>query len=77
VGIGLGIGPQSTWAGKVVFIADLDGPSESSAHASPVTGFVQVDFDTILHTMRVQTSFSGLLGTTTASHKHPFTSFFV
>lgn len=58
----------------VTFDVVLDGPSESPANASPGTGFGQVDFDSVAHTMRVQVSFSGLTGTTTASHIHAATA---
>ena len=34
------------------------------------TGTVQIDWDDALHTMRVQSSFSGLSGTTTIAHIH-------
>jgi hypothetical protein len=34
------------------------------------TGFTTVSYDTILHTLTVDVSFSGLTGTTTASHIH-------
>ena len=56
------------------FTAKLDGPSESPPNASPGTGFAVVDFDTVAHNMRVQVTFSGLLGTTTASHIHAVTA---
>jgi hypothetical protein len=52
----------------------LDGPSESPANASPGTGIGLITIDTILNTMRVQSSFSGLTGTTTASHIHAATA---
>lgn len=59
--------------------AALDGPSESPANASPATGFTFVDYDNVAHTLTVQSTFSGLTGTSTASHIHaattlPFTS---
>ncbi len=54
--------------------ANLDGPSESPPNASPGTGFALVDYDDVLHTMRVQITFSGLTGTTTASHIHGATA---
>ena len=54
----------------LVYDAFLSGPSESPPNASPGTGFAVVTFDTVADTMRVQASFSGLLGTTTASHIH-------
>jgi hypothetical protein len=38
--------------------------------SSPGTGFAQVTIDSVADTMRVQVTFSGLLGTTTASHIH-------
>ena len=53
--------------------ANLDGPSESPPNASPATGFAQVDYDDALHTLFVDVSWSGLLGTTTASHIHAAT----
>src|SRR4051794_17636217 len=61
------------------YYAIMDGPSESPANASPGTGFGTVDYDSVLHTLTVDCSFSGLTGTTTASHIHaptptPFTS---
>jgi hypothetical protein len=57
----------------------MDGPSESPANASPGVGFGTVDYDNILHTLTLNASFSGLTGTTSASHIHaattlPFTS---
>lgn len=73
LGIFCVVGPQTCQAG-IMFIATLDGPSEEPANASPGTGFAQVDFDTVAHTMRVQASFSGLLGTTTAAHIHGATA---
>lgn len=52
------------------YIATLDGPSEAPPVASPGTGFARVDYDSGAHTLRVQATFSGLLGNTTASHIH-------
>ncbi|MGC4045510.1 MAG: CHRD domain-containing protein [Armatimonas sp.] len=57
-----------------VYQAVLDGPSESPANASPGTGFATVTINTTLNTMRVQASFSGLTGNTTASHIHAATA---
>ncbi len=61
-------------AAIISYTAVLDGPSESPPNGSPGTGVCFVDFDTVLHTMRVQSSFSGLTGTTTASHIHAATA---
>src|SRR5262249_12468286 len=41
---------------------------------SPATGFAEVDYDNVAHTLMVEVTFSGLLGTTTASHIHAATS---
>jgi hypothetical protein len=57
-------------AAWVRFTATLDGPSESPPNASAGTGFAIIDFDTLAHTMRVSVTFTGLTGTTTASHLH-------
>ena len=52
------------------YSADLNGSNENPPNASTGTGTALVTIDTVLQTMRVQVSFSGLLGTTTASHIH-------
>src|SRR5262249_33269345 len=61
-------------AGVVVYTAFLNGPAESPPNGSPGTGFAEVDVDNVAQTMRVQVSFSGLTGTTTASHIHSATA---
>src|ERR1041385_1507789 len=53
--------------------AFLSGPNESPANASPGTGFATLDYNNILHTMHLHVTFSGLTGTTTASHIHAAT----
>jgi hypothetical protein len=60
----------SAHAGIIVYTANLTGPGESPPNASPGIGFATVTVDTVANTMHVQVSFSGLLGTTTASHIH-------
>jgi CHRD domain/PEP-CTERM motif len=57
-------------AAPVSFTATLSGPAESPANASPGTGSATIVFDTALHTLSVNVVFSGLKGTTTASHIH-------
>jgi hypothetical protein len=54
----------------IVYTATLTGPSEDPPNASPGIGSAAVGFDTVAHTLRVQVTFSGLTGTTTASHIH-------
>jgi hypothetical protein len=57
-------------AHEEVYFATLSGPAEAPPNESPGTGFARVTVDFDLVTMRVEASFSGLLGTTTASHIH-------
>jgi hypothetical protein len=57
-------------AHEEVFAASLSGPAEAPPNNSPATGWVTVTFDLDLITMRVQASFSGLTGVTTAAHIH-------
>jgi len=65
---------QSSYADPVVFVANLSGPAESPPNASPGTGFATVTYDSVAHTLHVQVTFSGLVGTTTASHIHSATA---
>ncbi len=62
--------PSQGLTTPVTYTADLNGPSESPPNASPGTGFATVDFDSTANTLRVQTTFSDLLGNTTAAHIH-------
>lgn len=62
----------------IKYAASLSGPDEAPPNASPGTGFAFVTVDDVAHTMHIQATFSGLLGTTTNSHIHcctaaPFT----
>jgi CHRD domain/PEP-CTERM motif len=72
-GFVLAIAPQ---AHAVVhnYITNLSGPNEFPANASPGTGFGTVVYDDVAHTLGLNVSFSGLTGTTTASHIHAPTS---
>jgi len=58
---------------QLVYDAFLSGPNESPANASPGTGFAEVTYNPLLHTLQVHVTFSGLTGTTTASHIHAAT----
>jgi hypothetical protein len=51
-----------------IFVADLTGAAESPPNASPGTGTARITFDG--NFMRVEASFSGLIGTTAAAHIH-------
>jgi hypothetical protein len=57
-----------------MYDATLTGPNESPPNASPGTGLAFVNYDSVAHTLQVQFSFSGLTGTTTASHIHAATT---
>lgn len=54
----------------ITYTARLSGPNESPPVASPGTGNATVDFDALAHTLRINETFSGLLGNTSASHIH-------
>jgi hypothetical protein len=61
-------------AHQSVYLAFLSGPNEAPPNSSPATGNVTVTVDMDLVTMRVQASFSGLLGNTTVCHIHGLTA---
>jgi hypothetical protein len=65
----LGIAPSAN-AGIINFTAGLSGPNESPPNASPGTGFANIHFNTVLNTLNVQVSFSGLVAPNTAAHIH-------
>ena len=65
---------QASFAASITYNVALSGPNESPANASPGFGSGTVIFDDVLHTMAVNLSFSGLTGTTTASHIHAATT---
>ena len=64
----------SAEAALITYEAILTGPNESPPNASPGTGYALVGIDTAVHTMRVDVTFSGLEGLTTASHIHATTA---
>jgi hypothetical protein len=61
-------------AATITYVATLSGAAESPPNASAGIGNAIVDIDTSAHTMRVRVTFSGLTGTTTASHIHAATA---
>jgi hypothetical protein len=56
--------PSQGLTALITTTADLNGPSESPPNASPGTGFATVVYDSAAHTLHVQVTFSGLVGTT-------------
>lgn len=62
---------QTVWASEVTYDVILNGPSESPANASPGIGFAVVTIDSTTNILNIVSfTFSGLAGTTTASHIH-------
>jgi hypothetical protein len=57
-------------AAPITFSATLTGPAEEPPVPSPGIGAALVTIDPVAHTMVINTSFSGLLGTTTMAHIH-------
>jgi len=57
---------QSALAAPVFYTTNLDG----ALTGSPGTGYSQITIDDLAHSLHVQFTFSGLLGTTTAAHIH-------
>jgi hypothetical protein len=70
LGTGLLLGTPSSQGAPMTFTALLDGPSENPPNASPGTGVAVVTHDPVAHTLSIDVSFSGLLGSTTAAHIH-------
>lgn len=60
--------------GTLTYQAFLSGPAEFPVNASPGTGFATVVVDPVQNSLQVVLSFTGLLGTTTASHIHAATA---
>jgi hypothetical protein len=56
--------------GAVLYVADLSGLNEAPPNASPGTGSALAIYDSVLHTLHVEASFSDLLGPTSAAHIH-------
>jgi len=66
--------PSLGLAGLIHYEAYLYDGGESPPNASPGIGSTDVYYDDLAHTLLVQVTFSGLLGTTTASHIHAATA---
>ena len=65
-----GLAAAPAEATLITYAATLSGAAEAPPNASPGTGSTVVTIDTALQTMQVAITFSGLTGTTTASHIH-------
>ena len=53
-----------------IYTTQLTGPNESPPNASPGVGNGVINFDLATHSFNINMNFSGLTGTTTASHIH-------
>ena len=62
-------GASSVSSGQIYWVS-LSGPAEVPSNNSPGTGKALVTIDAVVNTMRVQTTFSGLLAGVTAAHIH-------
>lgn len=62
--------PQHCHAGLLYYEAFLSGPAESPPNASPGTGYSFLTIDTTAHTMKLEVSFTDLIGPTTLAHIH-------
>ena len=64
----------SARAADHLYSVHFDGPSESPPNASPGIGDGTVDYNDATHFLTLQAVFTGLTGTTTASHIHAATA---
>ena len=67
-GIAAALTLTSALAGAQTWTATLSGPAEAPPNASPGTGFAT--FTLLGNALRINGTFSGLLGTTTVTHIH-------
>ncbi len=70
IAAGLVFSVSQASAAFFAFNTHLSGLNEFPPNASTGTGTASVTWDDVAHTMTVSVSFSGLVGTTTASHIH-------
>ena len=66
----LSLVPAVAHASLISFHASLSGANESPSNASPGIGEADIVFDTVVHTMSIDVTYSGLLAPVTASHIH-------
>jgi hypothetical protein len=68
---GILLAAGSLFASPITYDVILSGPGESPPNASPGTGFAVLTIDSTTNILNILSdTFSGLLGTTTASHIH-------
>jgi len=64
------LGNSAAQAAPITYEAILNGASESPPVSSTGTGFGSIVFDLTAHTLALDITFSGLIGTVTAAHLH-------
>lgn len=69
-GVMLGALTLPAFAHDVIYIATLDGASEAPPNASTGSGFATLTINEDNFTMRLEASFSGLVGNVTNAHIH-------
>lgn len=68
---GILLAAGSLFAGPITYDVIFSGPGESPPNASPGIGFAVLTIDSTANILNIMSdTFSGLLGTTTASHIH-------
>ena len=65
---------SASLANAAIYVVNLSGSAESPPNASAGTGTATVITDPAAHTLFITLTFSGLTGTTTASHIHAATA---
>lgn len=58
------------YAAQFIYQFVMDGPSESPANASPATGIGYAVYDDVTQDLAMTATFSGLIGTVSATHFH-------
>jgi len=69
-GVVLGAFALPALAHEVIYIATLNGANEAPPNASTGTGFATLTINEDTFTMRIEASFSGLVGNVTNAHIH-------
>jgi CHRD domain/PEP-CTERM motif len=64
------VAAQNSHAVTINYIANLAGSNENPANGSPGTGFADVVYNDIAHTLILNVTFSDLIAPVTASHIH-------
>jgi CHRD domain len=72
--IAIALAGSAAYGDVVHYVMTLNGASENPANDSLGTGSATIDYDDAAHTLALHMDFSGLSGTTTATHFHAVTA---